>query len=100
MSLEVGTVGWTSARVEESGVRWLVVIESQLLWQVADSWLLRILLTIERERHGGSTWVFGMRCNECNSLIRDILWSKLNETKTNENTTSGVLVEACGINGY
>jgi hypothetical protein len=40
-----------------------------------------------------------MRCNESNSFVCDICWFKLNETKTNVNTASRVLVEACCING-
>ena len=40
-----------------------------------------------------------MRCNKSKSFIRDIRWFKLNETKTNENAASRVLVEASSIDG-
>jgi hypothetical protein len=56
MSLEIGTIGWTSGWVVERGVWRLVEIEDNFLWKVADGLLLGELLSIKANRESSSTW--------------------------------------------
>lgn len=99
MSLEVGTIGWTSGWVVERCVWWLVEVEDDFLWKVTDGLLLGELLSIKGNRESSSTWKWRLWSSEDHSLVGNVLWSELNYTKSDNNSTSGVLIETCTIDG-
>lgn len=99
MPLEVGTIGWTSGWVEERCVRWLVEVEDDFLWKVADSFLLGELLSIEANGEGSCTWKWRLWSLEGHSLVGDVQWSDLDDTKSDDNSAGGVLVETGTVDG-
>lgn len=95
--LVVGSAGWSSVRVEVCCVRCFVVVEGELLVEIAYNLLLGVLLAIQRERDSRSTWVGCLGSDEGQGLVGDVRRSQFYESKADENSAGGILVESSRV---
>jgi hypothetical protein len=93
------TIGRTSLRMVVASVGHIIIVVSNLLFEIVHLGLLSELLTVQRDRNGSGAFDLDMRCSEGHRVIGEAIRLYLHVANAYNSLRDSLLIEAFTVHG-